>query len=75
MNPSSIKLLLTAHPLGRSFVLLKIAHSVNILNSSRQLEDITGKGQELLKSIKGVGPIRQKAIIEITNRVLNKEKS
>lgn len=55
-------------------MLFKIYHSVNILNSSRQLEDIAEKGQDLLKSIKGVGPIRQKAIIEITNRILNEEK-
>lgn len=38
------------------------------------LEDIAEKGSGLFESIKGIGPVRQKAILEITNRILNGEK-
>ena len=35
------------------------------------LEDIEDKGRSVLKSIRGVGPARQRAILEIMNDVLN----
>lgn len=38
------------------------------------LEDIEDKGRSVLKSIKGIGPARQKAILEIMNNVLNNDK-
>lgn len=38
------------------------------------LEDIEDKGWSVLKSIKGIGPARQKAIMEIMNDVLNNDK-
>ncbi len=38
------------------------------------LEDIEERGRSVLKSIKGIGPTRQKAIMEIMNDVLNSEK-
>lgn len=38
------------------------------------LEDIAEKGPGLFENIKGIGPVRQKAILEITERVLGKER-
>ena len=38
------------------------------------LEDIEDKGRSVLKSIKGIGPARQNAILEIMNDVLSIEK-
>lgn len=38
------------------------------------LEDIEERGRSVLKSIKGIGSVRQKAIMEIINDVLNSEK-
>ena len=38
------------------------------------LEGIKDKGRSVLESIKGIGPARQKAILEIMNDVLNNDK-
>lgn len=38
------------------------------------LEDIRDKGWSVLESIKGIGPARQKAILDIMNSVLNNDK-
>lgn len=35
------------------------------------LEDIAEQSPGVFKNIKGIGPIRQKAILEITSRILN----
>lgn len=37
------------------------------------LEDIAEKGPHLLAEIKGIGPVRQKAIFEIAKQILDEE--